>query len=482
MGLMWKEGRASNLRRERLLTQVSAQRTDANLGHRPLQERNAECGVPQATSCQQSTTFVRHTRSAWQAACSLNSDMLEHLRPQYAKRFRCPGSQCADNCCRHWEIMLDRATYERYERMPDLQAHLSEFFSVPEGASEERYAQIKLDPSGNCPFLSAERLCALQQHYGEAVLAPVCVTYPRNPHRIDGLMEAPLSLSCIEAARLVLLGPHLIPHQAETAEPCRYQKLRTMAEPDGGDHPREFRYFWEVREFCLLLITDRTYPLWQRLFLLGMFSKRLGEICRVREFGFVPRLLREYAEITATGSLRDAIESLPVRPAAQLQMVAQVAFGYLPQHKPELCRIHECVQEFLQGLGCESDSSLEGCTERYSEAYRRYYQPFMESHPFLLENYLVNHIFRVVFPFGQDAKQCFERPHQEYLMLCLEFAVMKGLLIGMAARHGEQFGVEHVVKLAQSLAKSLEHDRSLGGFLNWQGLAKPECVAALLKN
>jgi lysine-N-methylase len=432
-------------------------------------------GPPVSLSC-------ARRRCGWQAACTLNSDMLEHLRPQYAKQFRCLGSQCDDNCCRNWEIVIDRATYQRYERMPEFEGRLSEHFTViAQGGGDERYAQIKLDASGNCPLLSPEGSCTLQQRYGEVVLAPVCVTYPRNLHRIDGLMEAPLSLSCIEAARRVLLDPHLTPHQ-ETAEQRRYQRLRTMAEADWGDHPREFRYFWEVREFCLLLVTDRTYPLWQRLFLLGMFSKRLGEICRVREFGFVPRLLREYAEITATGSLRDAIESLPVRAEAQVQMAVQVAFGYLPQHKPELCRIRECVQEFLEGLGCEADSSLEGCTERYTEAYRRYYQPFMEAHPFLLENYLVNHIFRVVFPFGQDAKRCFDRPQEEYLMLCLEFAVMKGLLIGMAARQGERFGVEHVVKLVQSLAKSLEHDRMLGGMLNWQGLAQPECVAALLKN
>jgi lysine-N-methylase len=409
--------------------------------------------------------------------------MLEHLRPQYAKRFRCLGAQCEDNCCRHWEIVVDRAAYQRYERMPDLQGRLGERFSVlTEGGCDQRYAQIKLDTSGNCPFLSPERLCTLHQHYGQEALAAVCATYPRNPHRIDGLMEAPLSLSCIEAARQVLLDPQLLADGPETTGELRYQKLRTLEEPCAARHPREFRYFWEVREFCLRLVTDRSYPLWQRLFLLGMFAKRLGALCGMREFGFVPRLLREHAEIAASGSLRDAMDGIPVRAAAQVQMVAQVASGYLPRHKAELCCIRECVQEFLQGLEGESDSSLEACTERYNEAYQSYFQPFMDRHPLLLENYLVNHIFRVVFPFGQDAKQCFDRPQQEYLMLCLEFAVMKGLLIGMAGRHRDQFSVDHVVKLVQSLAKSLEHDRSLGGILNWQGLAKPESVAALLKN
>ena len=403
--------------------------------------------------------------------------MYDHLRPLYARQFRCLGERCGDNCCRNWEIPIDRVSYQRLERLPELQAARN--FSLIE-EEEERYALIRLDSSGNCPFLSDQGLCTVQQQHGEETLPGGCATYPRNPHRVDGLLEAPLSLSCIEAARLVLLAPQLLPHDPSSDR--RYASFLAIAQPTEIRHPREFRFFWQVRELCLVLVTDRSYPLWQRVFLLGMFCKRLGEICGAREFGFVPRLLREYADIAASGSLRSAMEGIPVRAAAQVQMVAQVAFGYLSQHKPELCRIHECLQDFLHGVDYGADASLEAYTERYSRAYEHDYRPFMDEHPFLLENYLVNHIFRVVFPFGQDAKRCFERPQQEFLMLCLEFAVMKGLLIGMAGRYGDRFAVEHVVKLVQCLAKTLEHDRSLGGVLNWQELGSSECVAALLKN
>lgn len=201
-----------------------------------------------------------------------------------------------------------------------------------------------------------------------------------------------------------------------------------------------------------------------------------------RQFGLVPKLLRDCAEIASAGNLRSDMDDIPVRATAQLQMVTEVAFGYLRTHKPELCRIHECLQDFLQGVGYNSNSSLESCTQRYVEAYGRYYRSFMDAHPFLLENYLINHIFRVVFPFGQVPDKSFERPHREYLLMCLEFAVLKGLLIGMARRYQEAFSVEHAVKLAQSLAKSLEHDPTIGGAINWQGLSDANCVAALLKN
>jgi hypothetical protein len=52
----------------------------------------------------------------------------------------------------------------------------------------------------------------------------------------------------------------------------------------------------------------------------------------------------------------------------------------------------------------------------------------------------------------------------------------------MAGYYREAFSTDHVVKLVQSLAKSLEHDATLRGVLNWKGLSDANCVAALLKN
>lgn len=407
--------------------------------------------------------------------------MLEHLRPQYAKSFHCLGSQCEADCCKNWEIAIDRASYERYQRHPALRPHMQEYFSLlTEGATERRHALIKLTASSICPFLSKERLCTLQQQYGQDFLSEACANYPRNPHRVDGLMEHPLSLSCIEAARLVLLNPQLMPQNEPGYR--SYSRFLAMPQQPVRQNGNKFRHFWDVRELCLLLVQDRTYALWQRLFLLGMFCKRLGEMMGSRQFGFVPKLLHDYAEIVSSGTLRPEMDGIPVRATVQVQMVLEVAFGYLRQHKPELCRIHECLEGFLDGVGYHSNSGVESCTRHYLDAYSNFYQPFMEKHPYLLENYLINHIFRVVFPFGQVPENVFERPEREFLMLCLEFAVLKGLLIGMAGHYREALRPGHVVKLAQSLAKSFEQDASLGGVLNWRGLSDPNCVAALLKN
>jgi lysine-N-methylase len=407
--------------------------------------------------------------------------MLEHLRPQYAKAFRCLAARCEDNCCRTWEIPVDRDTDRQDERNPVLQPHLAEYFTlITEGACERRHALIQFTSSSTCPFLATERLCSLQQQYGADYLPETCVRYPRNPHRIDGLLEQPLSLSCIEAARLILLNPQLMPRTE--AGPAVYARFRALAEEPVAGDSRQFRYFWDVREFCLLLVQDRSYPLWQRLFILGMFCRRLGEIVGTLQFQFVPKLLRDYAEMVCAADLRPVMDGIPIRVTAQVKMVVEVAFGYLRQHKLELCRNPRVPARLLAGCRLRPDAGLESCTDHYINAFANYYQPFMERHPYLLENYLINHIFRVVFPFGQVPEKGFEPPQREFLLMCVEFAVLKGLLIGMAGHCRDEFCVDHVVKLAQCLAKTWEHDATIGGALNWQGLSDSNCVAALLKN
>jgi lysine-N-methylase len=44
--------------------------------------------------------------------------MFEHLRPQYAKAFRCIGSECEDTCCHGFDVPIDKATYEKYQTLP----------------------------------------------------------------------------------------------------------------------------------------------------------------------------------------------------------------------------------------------------------------------------------------------------------------------------------------------------------------------------
>jgi lysine-N-methylase len=405
--------------------------------------------------------------------------MLDNVRPHYAGKFRCIGNECEDHCCHGWSVFVDEATYQKYRAHPKLSSFAEQHLEVVPHSCGGRYAAIRYGSSSNCPMLTADRMCSIQKEYGEHYLSVTCATYPRVTSRLDGLLETALALSCPEAARLVLLDPQLVP--PETGE-SRYGHLLSLQD-HGSGRESALRSFWEIREFSLLLVRDRSYPLWQRVFLLGMFCRRLDEIAFGRQLWSVPMLVRQYAGIVTGGELHAAMEGIPTRVDIQVRMVMEVAQSYLCHQDQTRSRMRECLEDFQRGTGYDDASPcLENCTRAYAEAYDRYYAPFMERHPFLLENYLVNHIFQTQFPFGQKSVSDHEGPLRNYLLMSVELAAIMGLLIGTAGHYRETFGIEQVVKVVQAFTKSVEHSPVFRKALNWGGLADTNSIAALLKN
>jgi lysine-N-methylase len=148
----------------------------------------------------------------------------------------------------------------------------------------------------------------------------------------------------------------------------------------------------------------------------------------------------------------------------------------------------DCIREFRQGLYFNEDASLELAVKRYAEVYSAYYQPFMENHEYILENYLVNYVFKNLFPFGPQKNIFFEQRsiYTEYILLVLHYSMIKTLLIGMAGYHQKDFNEKHVVKLIQTFAKAIEHNHPYLGrvvqFINASGMNNTGGMTVLLKN
>jgi len=403
--------------------------------------------------------------------------MLEHLRPQYAKAFRCIGSDCEDTCCHGLDVVIDRAGYDRLRSLSDLQQQVQQHFAILPVASEKQYARIQLMDTYTCPFLSGERLCSIQQKHGDYFLADICATYPRLSQRIDGLRETSLLLSCPEAARLVLLNPNLLPDDA--ANPARYQRFLQMEPARGNGRPHQF--LWDIREFSLLLIRDRNYALWQRLFILGRFCKRLNDVTQAGQLELIPRLLAEYARMIHDGVLRAPMDGIRAQPTRQLSLVLEIINRQLGMTDASHTRFRECVQSFLKGIHFDQSAAVETFVPYYQEGYFRFYVPFMREHPFIFENYLANYIFRTRFPYGMDSEGNTRDPLTEYLAMVVLFAVIKGLLIGIAGHLGDTFGKDHVVKLVQTFAKAVEQCPKFE-VSEYMALVNAEGMAILVKN
>ena len=144
-------------------------------------------------------------------------------------------------------------------------------------------------------------------------------------------------------------------------------------------------------------------------------------------------------------------------------------------------RIQDCIRDFMRGIRYDPHSPIESLARFYTEAYEHYYQPFFDKYPFILENYLSNYVFWTQFPGGPFPAGEPNTPLTAYFLMCLKYAVIKGLLIGMAGHYRDAFAVEHVLKLVQCFSKIAEHSPGFLRGLN-HNLVGAAGMALLLRN
>ena len=378
---------------------------------------------------------------------------------QYAESFRCIGSACEDTCCQGWSVPIDQAAFEKYQSLPSSPLRTlvdASLLAMPEPASPATFAKIQMNGSNQCPLLTADRLCSIQAELGEGFLSHACATYPRIHQSIGGIRQTALSLSCPEAARLVLPSPNLLSPEQLAAIESPTPEPFAMPLPDGSLSLDP--WLLPIRRVILSLVCNRAYPLWQRLFLLGVFCRRLDSIAASHFARSVPRFLADFEATIASGALLPAMEALPLNLSAQLDVVLRLA-GMLLHRSNVRPRFVECVQAFTAGIGNGPGAILESLTARYAQAHDRYFAPFIRRQPHILENYLVNTILRCRFPFGPEDAPA-DAPHsmaREYALLTAQFALTKGFLIGVAGFHREAFSAVHVVHTLQAASKHFEH-------------------------
>lgn len=378
------------------------------------------------------------------------------IRPSYSEGFRCIGPACEDSCCAGWRVEIDQATYEKYQTIPPGPLRVLIDASIVRAAETAEsgnvaFAQIKMLPSMRCPFHNAQELCQIQAELGESYLSNTCAQYPRTVQVFDQLKDTVLSLSCPEACRLVLLNPNLLSNSGSANHRLRWDDTKSQ--------PAMLPYFWPIREFVMSLITNRNYPLWQRIFLLGTFSRRLESVLRGEIQGGFPALLKGFSAAIDSGSLRASIESIPADLGLQLGMVLELLRlrANIPNRSS---RFVESLNLFARGIGYKPEAPIESLTASYAAAYERYYAPFFLKSPFILENYLINMIFGRVFPFGKSIadRSIPMEPAREFALLATDFALIKGLLIGVAGGCKEEFSTDHVVTTIQTAFKHFEHN------------------------
>ena len=107
-----------------------------------------------------------------------------------------------------------------------------------------------------CAFLNDENLCDLYNALGPDALCDTCRMYPRHTEEYEGLRELSLSLSCPEAAKIIL----------SCKEPVRFLEEETEEEDDFEEFDfMMFSQLEDTRDVLFAVLQDRSLPLTLRI-------------------------------------------------------------------------------------------------------------------------------------------------------------------------------------------------------------------------
>ncbi|ATY86018.1 lysine-N-methylase [Kyrpidia spormannii] len=405
------------------------------------------------------------------------------LVPQYLRQFSCIGPDCEDSCCVGWTVSIDETTFKKYKRVRD--PELGTVFEkqikrVRASRSADNFGKIKMNRDGSCPFLSEEKWCTIQLRLGEEFLSNTCAIYPRISHQVNGVLETSATLSCPEAARLALLPREPMEFDLlEEGAIQRYVISRILNTADPSNAAKPAKYFWELRVFTIQVLQNRTYSLEDRLLWLGLFYRKADELARRGQVDGTPALIGSYLHWMEQGDLHEHLNAIPAQSPIQMKLLKELVDIRFSHGIPNQ-RYLQCLAECLIGLRYTAEEPVENIAARYEEAYARFYAPFVEQHGYMLENYLVNYVFKNLFPCG-GRQSVFD----DYVLMILHYALIKMHLIGMAAFH-QGLTPDQTIRLIQSFSRTVEHNETylhrIEGLLKDNGYATLPYMAILIRN
>lgn len=391
------------------------------------------------------------------------------LAADYLETFKCIGPACEDSCCAGWScISVDSETFTKCMDVsdPELTPMFKENLIEQQDHLGNTDRRIKLNADTTCPFHDENKLCKVQVKLGEEYLSTTCQMYPRISNLVHGVMERAAVLSCPEMARQALLRPEGIAFAVLEVPPWRNGYVG-QAVADGSDKREDSltERLYDVRDLAIEILQDRSMPLGRRLLVLGQACTQITSAVELNAVPFIQQIAASYRRGNAvTQPFQEPSVELALN--AQLTLLMELLLGER-YHARGSERFKECKLEILTGLKLDGKKrSTRKALKAYKNALTSYYEPFMEEHEYILENYLVNQVFKNVFP-----SRHYITVFDAYASLMLSYGLLKTLLVGLSAHH-RGLNFEIVIKLVQSFCKSFEHRAS----------AWPEMVQELRAN
>ena len=356
---------------------------------------------------------------------------MKYHKPSFFDQFKCIGSACTDTCCAGWEIEVDETTAEGY---------LTE-----KGAFGDRLRrEIGSEPGeyffklqdNRCPFLNKEKTCDIYINIGEENLCYTCQQYPRYTEEFGSLREIGISLSCPEAARIMLNNDKKVTFELSENEEVvsSYNDINAQL----------FIELLQSRNIVMDMLQDRDIDLRKRVALALLFVDEIQEKIDESEIKEIKYVREKYSDKFFLEELLEKLEEYKDNEGIKYDNIQEYfnVFRDLKHITPnDPLGLNDALRYFWQ-------------TDEDEELYiikHRQFEEYYKDKLYKFENILVYFVFRYFMKavFDYDILAKIKTALVSY-MLIRELAVVRYI-------ENNEFTDEDMVDIAHTYSKDIEH-------------------------
>ena len=351
--------------------------------------------------------------------------------PEYFKDFKCIASKCEDTCCAGWGIVIDDVTYDRYK---NVQGKFGE--RLRSEIVHEAGENIFVLKGNNCPFLNKEKICDIYINIGEENLCYTCQQYPRYTEEFGSLREIGISLSCPEAARIMLNNDKKVTFELSENEEVvsSYNDINAQL----------FIELLQSRNIVMDMLQDRDIDLRKRVALALLFVDEIQEKIDESEIKEIKSVREKYSDKLFLEELLEKLEEYKDNEGIKYDNIQEYfnVFRDLKHITPnDPLGLNDALRYFWQA---DEDEEL------YILKHKQFVE-YYEDKIYKFENILVYFVFRYFMKavFDYDALAKIKTAIISYMMI-RELAVVRYI-------ENNEFIDEDMVDIAHTYSKDIEH-------------------------
>ena len=374
--------------------------------------------------------------------------------PKYMEKFKCIGSECTDTCCAGWDINIDENSLERYKNSTGVLKRLVDGkFLVGDTNNDFFNAGYMILKDGSmCPFLNENMLCDIHGGVGEENLCITCKSYPRIFNIVDGIYEKSALASCEEICRLALMSKEKMEfiEVDENLDEDNIEIRRIIDTEAFAGTESLIQYFWEIRILSINIIQCSEYSIDERLSILKRFYSKIDSLKLEGDWDGLEEFFEDYSK--GIFNYQEYIkESLKV----DERFSAIIGDNDIIK-KIRSPRLKKYAEDYRNNILLDRNKDLyNDITEKIEEILKDY--------AYVLENYLVNQIFKDLIPFNKG-----EDMMESVNVLINTYKLIKEYLKGRIYKSKERIMAEDVVSVIQAISKDLEHNKVLNKIINYK--------------